>query len=64
MTTRNEMINAVKETHHFLYRLLDPKTPRVPKHIRLEARRLLKHYPFDMYVDEAFKDNNKMHDNT
>ena len=46
MTTRQEEINAVYKTRHFLMDLLDPqKTPKVPKYIRQEASNLLKHYP-------------------
>lgn len=57
MTTKNEMVYSLKRTKLFLFKLLDPKeTPKVPKHIRKEASSLLKHYPFDMHIDEAFKE--------
>jgi hypothetical protein len=46
MTVPVERTNAVMWTEDFLLSLLDPKqTPRVPKIIRTEARRLLRHYP-------------------
>lgn len=46
MTLPDERTRAVYYTQSFLRRLLDPKaTPKVPRAIRLEARRLLKHYP-------------------
>lgn len=46
MTLPNERFEAVALTRAFLERLLYPhKTPRVPKEIREEARRLLRHYP-------------------
>lgn len=46
MTTRQEEINAVYKTRHFLMDLLDPKkTPKVPKYVRQDASNLLKHYP-------------------
>jgi hypothetical protein len=51
MTVPVERTNAVIHTEKFLYDLLDPKkTPRVPKEIREQAHRLLRHYPtkFDM----------------
>lgn len=53
MTVPVERTNAVLWTHDFLVELLDPKaTPRVPKSIRDQARRLLRHYPspFEMNV--------------
>jgi hypothetical protein len=51
MTVPIERTNAVLNTQEFLHSLLDPKkTPRVPKEIRQQAHRLLRHYPtkFDM----------------
>lgn len=46
MTLPNERTRAVLQTKSFLYRLMDAKeTPRVPKSVREEARRLLKHFP-------------------
>lgn len=53
MTLPIERTNAVVWTESFLKDLLDPKkTPRVPKTIRDQARRLLRHYPtkFEMEV--------------
>jgi hypothetical protein len=59
MTLPVERTNAVLRTEQFLIDLLDPKkTPRVPKAVRQEAGRLLKHYPtkFDMeYTEERFE---------
>lgn len=52
MTVPIERTNAVVWTHDFLVKLLDPKvTPRVPKSIRDEARRLLRHYPAEFEMD-------------
>lgn len=51
MTIPVERTNAVINTEQFLLQLLDPKkTPRVPRYIREQAHRLLRHYPtkFDM----------------
>lgn len=51
MTTPVERKNAVVFAEQFLCDLSDPKkTPRIPKHVRQEAIRLLRHYPsqFDM----------------
>jgi len=48
MTLPYERVNAVINTRKFLLTLLFPSlTPRVPRDIRMEARRLLKHYPWD-----------------
>lgn len=59
MTVPRERTNAVMFTENFLYRLIDPKqTPRVPRAIRQEAHRLLRHYPsrFEMEVIAARED--------
>jgi hypothetical protein len=54
MTMPNERRWAVNNTRQFLVDLMDPtKTPRVPKEIRKEAYRCLKHYPGDYYMDKA-----------
>lgn len=46
MTVPVERTNAVIWTEQFLADLMDPKTtPRVPKVVRDQARRLLRHYP-------------------
>lgn len=52
MTVPVERTNAVIWTESFLIDLLDPKkTPRVPKSIRDQARRLLRHYPSKFEMD-------------
>ena len=52
MTLPDEAHRAVTQTRKFLVDLLDPKkTPRVPFAIRVQARRLVKHYPFDCEVE-------------
>jgi hypothetical protein len=54
MTMPNERRNAVNYTRQFLVDLMDPKkTPRVPKEIRKEAYRCLKHYPGEYYMEQA-----------
>jgi len=46
MTLPDERTRAVLYTRDFLLKLLDPKkTPKVPRLIRKEALRLLRHYP-------------------
>lgn len=46
MTLPDERFRAVIQTKNFLGELLDPtKTPRIPKHIREQARWCLRHYP-------------------
>lgn len=52
MTMPEEAVRAVVQTRSFLMALLDPsKTPRVPRDIRLQAHRLVKHYPFECEVE-------------
>ena len=49
-----ERRRAVNQTCDFLADLQDPKkTPRVPKEIRQEASRLLKHFPRDYDMEIA-----------
>ena len=51
MTLPIERKHAVLRTEQFLKDLMDPKkTPRVPKEVRQQAYRCLKHYPgqYDM----------------
>ena len=54
MTLPYERKNAVLNTQRFLLDLSNPRiTPRIPKEIRDRARSLLKHYPTDLYMEEA-----------
>ena len=54
MTMNYERRRAVNQTRDFLAGLQDPKkTPRVPKEIRQEASRLLKHFPRDYDMEIA-----------
>jgi hypothetical protein len=54
MTLPNERFRAIAKTRQFLGALVDPKrTPGVPGEVRAEARRLLKHYPMQVDLDEA-----------
>ena len=59
MTTPDERTKAVLRVERFLMDLRNPKKyPRVPKAVREEASRLLKHYPTQynmMYIDESFE---------
>lgn len=56
MTLPNERTRAVIYTHDFLVRLISPYTKdgikKIPKAVRQEALRLLRHYPmpFDLYA--------------
>jgi hypothetical protein len=45
VTLPDERYRAVKHTEQFLQRLAGGEYPRVPKAVREEARRLLRHYP-------------------
>ena len=52
MTLPYERVKAVQNTRRFLVSLLVPSiTPKVPRAVRMEARRLLKHYPWDMEAE-------------
>jgi hypothetical protein len=52
MTVPVERTNAVINTEKFLHSLLDRNaTPRVPKSIREQASRLLRHYPGEYYMN-------------
>lgn len=54
MTIPIERTYAIINTRAFLLDLLDrKKTPRVPIEIREKARRLLKHYPMEYYLEKA-----------
>ena len=54
MTLPDERYRAVIQTRDFLRKLLDPKeAPRIPKRIREEASRCLRHYPWDSYMQEV-----------
>jgi hypothetical protein len=59
MTLPDERTQAVLRVERFLMDLRDPKKyPRIPKAVRQEASRLLRHYPtqYDMmYIDEQFE---------
>ncbi len=59
MTMPSERTQAVLRVERFLLDLRDPKKyPRVPKAVREEASRLLRHYPsqYNMkYIDESFE---------
>jgi hypothetical protein len=47
-----ERYNSIRYTEKFLLDLCDPKkTPRVPKAIREQAYRCLRHYPGEFYLD-------------
>ena len=59
MTTPDERTKAVLRVERFLMDLCNPKKyPRIPKAVREEAWRLLKHYPtkYNMvYIEESFE---------
>jgi hypothetical protein len=57
MTLPHEEYNSLISAKNFLYDLLNPKeTPGVPSDIRARARRILKHYPMNITLDEFYKD--------
>jgi len=59
MTLPAERTAAVLRVGRFLMDLRNPKKyPRVPRAVREEAQRLLRHYPSQynmMYIDESFE---------
>jgi hypothetical protein len=59
MTMPSERTQAILRVERFLLDLRDPKKyPRVPKAVREEASRLLKHYPskYNMkYIADSFE---------
>ena len=56
MTVPYERYHSMVSTRRFLMALMDPKqTPKVPRTIRTEARRLLKHYPEPYHMETAAK---------
>lgn len=56
MTTPQERFRSLLKASEFLYELTDPKlTKGVPKLIREQARRILRHYPFPVEIEELAK---------
>ena len=56
VTLPDERYRALKMAESFLQDLLDPqKTPRVPRHIRQQARSVLRHYPGSYYINQLAK---------
>ena len=65
MTLPYERTRAVLLTQEFLIELLDPKkTPRIPKHIRQQARSLLRHYPNPFEMEMVAKREDELHETT
>lgn len=56
MTLPNERFAAIARTRTFLGALCDPRRmPGIPKPIREEASRCLKHYPTALDMEEAIE---------
>lgn len=56
MSLPKENLNALLKAKMFLYKLLNPKeTKKIPKAIRLEARDILKHYPYNHDLTRIYK---------
>jgi hypothetical protein len=56
MTMPDERSRAVRYARDFLRSLLNPKvTPKVPRSVRMEAYRVLRHFPADHDVNRAAK---------
>ncbi len=56
MTIPSERKRSLKYAREFLYDLLDPKkTPKVPLSVRIQARAVLRHFPWDCELERIFK---------
>lgn len=56
MTLPYEQYNSIVKTRNFLLSLMDPqKTPKTPRYLREEARRLLKHYPTEYEANDIIQ---------
>lgn len=56
MTLPSEEVNSLLAARRFLFDIMNPKaTPRVSKEVRERARRIIRHYPFDIIVLEKWK---------
>ena len=57
MTLPSQRTRSVLSTRDFLLRLMNPALPdgfkRVPRHVREEARRLMRHYPGVVDMSQA-----------
>ena len=50
-----EEYHALKESYKLLCDLIDPKKyPKIPKQIRINASKCLKHYPASRYWDQVY----------
>lgn len=57
MSLPHEQAHALVRTREFLFELCVPsKSPRVPRRIREQARRCLKHYPISMEWPRIVRD--------
>lgn len=57
MTLPQEEVNSLNATRAFMYDLLNPAaTPRVPREVRERARRVVKHFPFEVHVRARYPD--------
>ncbi len=55
MTLPDERVRAVNYTREFLVKLASREIKRVPDEVREEARRLLKHYPYDFDMNDPVR---------
>ena len=56
MTLPNERLNAVRYTYDFLVRLSSPYNggfKNIPSEIRIRARDLMRHYPWEMHMEHC-----------
>ena len=57
MTLPQEEVNSLNATRVFMYDLLNPAaTPRVPREVRERARRVVKHFPFEVHIRARYPD--------
>lgn len=56
ITLPDERARSLKWAKEFLRSLCDPKqTPRVPRAVRMRARDVLRHWPFEHELEDALK---------
>ena len=56
MTVPIEMIYSLRKTREFLFDLMDSnKTPKLPKKVRRQAGRCIKHFPFSIYEKDILQ---------
>jgi hypothetical protein len=56
VTLPDEELRAIKETRKFLLDLSDRTEKRIPSATRARARRCLRHFPYDVVIEDRYPD--------